>query len=63
MKGWRKVIVFTEALASFTFLTFALRLTEAAAFLGLGTAIGMLLGAAIYGNVQEWKIQNGNSKG
>ena len=54
--GWRKVIIFTESLASFTFLVWALQLNESAAIISLGGAITMLLGSAIWGNVQSKKF-------
>lgn len=55
--GWRKVIIFTEALLSFTVLMYALDLKDAAAILALGSAITMLTGATIYGNIKEHQAQ------
>ena len=51
--GWRKVIIFTEALVSFTVLMIVLQLKDAAAIMSLAVGITALLGSAIYGNVKE----------
>jgi len=53
--GWRKVIIFTEALASFTAIVIVCKIVDAGAFISLGGAIGVILGEAIYGNIQEHK--------
>jgi len=53
--GWRKIIVFTEALAAFVIIVMYLGIQEAAVLVALGLAIGGLLTAAIYGNIQEHK--------
>jgi len=50
--GWRKVIVFTEALIAFVLVLWLLQLKESAAIVSVGTVIIGLVGAAVYGNVK-----------
>ena len=54
--GLRKVVVFTEALVAFCVAIYALELKDSASILAVGTSIVGLLSAAIYGNVQEHRI-------
>jgi len=54
-QGWRKVIVYTEALITFALVIIWLQIQDAGAIVAVGTQIALLLGAAIYGNVQEHK--------
>ena len=58
-QGWRKVIIFTEALIAFGVIVVLLNLTDPGAIVAAGAQGGLLLGAAIYGNVQEHKTQGG----
>jgi hypothetical protein len=60
LRGLRKVIIFTEALISFTMIIIVMEITESNAILAVGGAITMLLGSAIYGNVQENKNKSTN---
>ncbi len=57
-QGWRKVIIFTEALAGFCALVVVLRPTDPSVILAMGFSIIGLIGGAIYGNIQEYKNQN-----
>jgi hypothetical protein len=62
MKGYRKVIVFSEALAGFILSLWLLKpvegLVEPGVIYAVGTQIALLLAGAIYGNVKEH--QNGH---
>ncbi len=51
--GIRKVLIFLLALVCFESILLALRLTEAAAIVAVGTQVALLMGGAIYGNVKE----------
>ena len=50
--GWRKVLVFTEALAAFVLVLWLLQLRESAAIVSVGTVIIGMVGATIYGNIK-----------
>lgn len=56
-QGWRKVLIFTESLISFTVLMIVLELKESGAIIALAGGITALLGSAIYGNIQEHKTK------
>lgn len=51
--GWRKVFIFTEALAAFVLTLWVLELRDSAAIVSVGTMIIGLAGATIYGNIKE----------
>jgi hypothetical protein len=53
--GWRKVIIFTESLIAFCALVIVLKPTDSSVILSMGFSIVGLVGATIYGNIQEWK--------
>jgi hypothetical protein len=57
-QGWRKVIVFTESLIAFCALVIVLKPTDSSIILAMGFSICGLVGATIYGNIQEWKQGN-----
>ena len=60
--GWRKVIVFTEALLAYVLLLIFMELKDAAAILAVSAGITALLASAIYGNVKSKQVENGNNK-
>ena len=53
MKGYRKLIIFIIALVCFTAIIFGLKLTDPLAIAAVGTAIAVITGATIYGNIKE----------
>jgi hypothetical protein len=57
-QGWRKVIILTESLTAFCALVITLKPTDPSVILAMGFSIGGLVGATIYGNIQEWKQGN-----
>ena len=58
MLGFRKILILTEGLCAFAWMVLAMKLTDAAAILAVGTTIIGLVSAAIYGNVKEHQITN-----
>ncbi len=56
MRGYRKVIVFTEALAGFLLALWFTGIRDSGAIASLGISITGLLSAAIYGNVKEHEL-------
>lgn len=51
-RGWRKIIVFTEALAAFVMVLWLLQLKDPGAIVSVGSMIIGMVGATIYGNIK-----------
>lgn len=51
-RGWRKIIVFTEALLAFVLVLWLLQLKDSGAIVSVGTMIIGMAGATIYGNIK-----------
>ena len=58
MIGYRKIVILSEGLLAFGLLLWALRLSDAAAILAVGTSIIGMISAAIYGNIREHQAKD-----
>ena len=52
MVGWRKVIMFTEALICFGVILWLLQLKDSAAIIAVGSMISVMVGSVVYGNIK-----------
>jgi hypothetical protein len=58
--GWRKIIVFSEALVAFVLVLWLLQLKDSGAIVSVGSMIIGMVGATIYGNIKVHEAYSRN---